>query len=58
VIEMHKTAGGTVVELTPEQRDAWRNNQLGHWPKSVEAIGGQAAAYWSAIKDGLNTCAK
>ena len=40
--EMHKAAGGTIVELTPEQRAVWRKGIEAAWPKMVEAVGGEA----------------
>ena len=40
--EMHKAAGGTIVELTPEQRAVWRKGMEAAWPRMVEAVGGEA----------------
>jgi TRAP-type transport system periplasmic protein len=54
--EMHKAAGGTIVELTPDQRTAWRKGVEAAWPKMVAAVGGEANAYWKAIQDGIRTC--
>jgi TRAP-type C4-dicarboxylate transport system substrate-binding protein len=54
--EMHKAAGGTIVELTPDQRAAWRKGIEAAWPKMVAAVGGEANAYWKAIQDGIKTC--
>jgi TRAP-type C4-dicarboxylate transport system substrate-binding protein len=54
--EMHKAAGGTIVELTPEQRSVWRKGIEAAWPKMVEAVGGEANAYWKAIQDGIKAC--
>ena len=54
--EMHKAAGGTIVELTPEQRAVWRKGIEEAWPKMVAAVGGEANAYWKAIQDGIKTC--
>jgi TRAP-type transport system periplasmic protein len=54
--EMHKAAGGTIVELTPEQRAAWRKGMEAAWPKMVEAVGGEANNYWKAIQAGIRTC--
>ena len=50
---MHKAAGGTIVELTPEQRAVWRKGIEAAWPKMVEAVGGEAGAYWKAIQAGI-----
>lgn len=54
--EMHKAAGGTIVELTPEQRSVWRKGIEAAWPKMVEAVGGEAGAYWKAIQAGIKAC--
>jgi TRAP-type C4-dicarboxylate transport system substrate-binding protein len=54
--EMHKAAGGTIVELTPEQRAVWRKGMEAAWPKMVEAVGGEAGAYWKAIQSGIKAC--
>ena len=54
--EMHKAAGGTVVELTPDQRAVWRKGVEGVWPKMVAAVGGDTNAYWKAIRDGIKAC--
>jgi TRAP-type C4-dicarboxylate transport system substrate-binding protein len=54
--EMHKAAGGTIVELTPEQRAAWRKGMEAAWPKMVAAVGGEANAYWKAIQNGIKAC--
>ena len=54
--EMHKAAGGTIVELTPEQRAVWRKGIEAAWPKMVAAVGGEANAYWKAIQDGIKAC--
>lgn len=54
--EMHKAAGGTIIDLTPEQRAAWRKGMEAAWPKMVAAVGGEANAYWKAIQDGIKAC--
>jgi len=54
--EMHKAAGGTIVELTPEQRAVWRKGIEAAWPQMVAAVGGEANAYWKAIQDGIKAC--
>jgi len=54
--EMHKAAGGTIVELTPEQRAAWRKGIEAAWPKMVAAVGGESNAYWKAIQEGIRSC--
>jgi TRAP-type C4-dicarboxylate transport system substrate-binding protein len=54
--EMHKQAGGTVVELTPEQRLVWRKGMESAWPKMVEAVGGEAGKLWQLIQAGIKAC--
>src|SRR5262245_35880245 len=54
--EMHKAAGGTIVELSPDQRAAWRKGIEAAWPKMVAAVGGEASAYWKAVQDGIKAC--
>jgi TRAP-type C4-dicarboxylate transport system substrate-binding protein len=54
--EMHKAAGGTIVELTAEQRAVWRKGMEAAWPQMVAAVGGEANAYWKAIQDGIKAC--
>ena len=54
--DMHKAAGGSVVELTPDQRAVWRKGIEAAWPKMVAAVGGEANAYWKAIQDGIKAC--
>jgi TRAP-type transport system periplasmic protein len=54
--EMHKAGGGTIVELTAEQRAKWRKGVEAAWPRMVAAVGGEANAYWKAIQDGIRAC--
>jgi TRAP-type C4-dicarboxylate transport system substrate-binding protein len=54
--EMHKAAGGSIVELTPEQRAVWRKGIEAAWPKMVAVVGGEAPTYWKAIQDGIKAC--
>ena len=55
---MHKSQGGTVVELSPEQREVWRKEMTATWPKMVEAVGGESNAMYKAIQDGIKSCNK
>jgi TRAP-type C4-dicarboxylate transport system substrate-binding protein len=55
---LHKSQGGTIVELTPEQRDVWRKGMEASWTKAVAAVGGESNAYWKAIQDGIKDCSK
>jgi TRAP-type C4-dicarboxylate transport system substrate-binding protein len=54
--EMHKAAGGTVVELTPEQRANWRKGIEAAWPKMIEAVGGDSGKFWQLIQAGIKAC--
>jgi TRAP-type C4-dicarboxylate transport system substrate-binding protein len=54
--EMHKAAGGTIVEITQEQRAVWRKGMEKAWPKMIAAVSGEANAYWKAIQDGIKAC--
>ncbi len=54
----HKADGGTIVELSPEQREVWRKEMTAAWPKMVEAIGGESNAMYKAIQDGIKACGK
>lgn len=57
MIALHKGGGGTVVELTPEQRAAWRNALVPHWEKMVKEIGSpDADKMWKLIQDGKKAC--
>jgi TRAP-type C4-dicarboxylate transport system substrate-binding protein len=56
--EKHKAEGGTLVELTAEQRAVWRKGIESSWPKMVEAVGGESGAYWQAIQAGIKACSK
>ncbi len=54
--EMHKAAGGTVVDLTPEQEAAWRKGIEASWPKMIEAVGGESNKFWQLIQAGIKAC--
>ena len=58
LVGMHKTQGGSIVELSPEQREVWRKGMTAAWPKMVEAIGGESNQLWKVIQDGIKDCAK
>ena len=58
LVGMHKTQGGSIVELSPEQREAWRKGMINAWPKMVEAIGGESNQLWKVIQEGIKACAK
>jgi TRAP-type transport system periplasmic protein len=58
LIGLHKSQGGNIVELSPEQREVWRKGMTTAWPKMVDAIGGDSNQVWKVIQDGIKSCAK
>lgn len=54
--ELHKAAGGTVVDLTPEQQAVWRKGIEGAWPKMIEAVGSGGKPFWDLIQTGIKAC--
>lgn len=58
LVAKHKSEGGTIVDFTPEQREAWRQGMTSAWPKMVEAVGGESNIMWKAIQDGIKACAR
>jgi len=55
---MMKQAGGQVVDVTQEQRDAWRKAMEPVYPQIVKETGGDAAAFYAAMEAGRKACAK
>ena len=55
---MHEKAGGTTVNLTPEQREAWRKALEPNLPVLVADIGGSAKALMALIDVGRKACPK
>ena len=53
---MHVKAGGQIVELTPEQKSAWREAMVPLYPSMLKAIGDEASAVWVAVQDGKKAC--
>lgn len=58
ILEMHKGAGGQVVEMSAAQRDVWYKAMEPQFTKIVADIGGEAAAMWGASQEALKTCRK
>lgn len=52
----HKEAGGTVNELTKEQRDQWREKVVPIYPDLVKESGPDAQRAWDAIQKGKTAC--
>ena len=53
---MHVKAGGQIVELTPEQKAAWREAMVPLYPSMLKAVGDEASAVWVAVQDGKKAC--
>ena len=52
----HAAAGGQLVDLSPEQRAAWRGVASGLWPSMVKAGGGQSEALFKTIDSAAASC--
>ncbi len=53
---MHVKAGGTIVQATPEQREAWRKLLQPVWPAMVKDVGGEAAKIFELMETGKKAC--
>lgn len=53
---MHVKAGGQVVELTPEQRTAWREAMVPLYPSMLKAVGDEGSAVWVAVQNAKKAC--
>ncbi len=54
----HVEMGGTIHELSKDQRDAWRRAIEPSWPEMVKAVGGEGPKLWKAIQDAKKACSK
>jgi TRAP-type C4-dicarboxylate transport system substrate-binding protein len=54
--DMHLKSGGQIVQLTPDQRAAWRKAVEAVWPQIVKAVGGEGERIWKIIEDGKKAC--
>lgn len=54
--EMHKAGGGQVVEVSAEQRAAWRNAVAPAWPEMVKGIGGDAEPLFRSMEAARAAC--
>jgi TRAP-type transport system periplasmic protein len=54
--DAHKAGGGQVVELTAEQRNAWRAAVAPAWPEMVKGIGGDAEALFKSMDAARASC--
>ena len=55
---MHLKAGGQIVELTPEQKTAWREAMVPLYPSMLKAVGDEGSAVWVAVQEGKKACKK
>ena len=55
---MHEKAGGQIVDITAEQRDAWMKALEPYHAKLVDEVGGSAKALAAAIDAGRKACPK
>lgn len=53
----HVKSGGQIVELTAEQRVAWREAIVPLYPSMLKAVGGEGEAVWIAVQNGKKACA-
>ena len=53
---MHVKAGGQIVELTPEQKTAWREAMIPLYPAMLKAVGDEGSAVWVAVQEGKKAC--
>jgi len=53
---MHQKAGGQIIELTPEQRTAWREAMVPLYPAMLKAVGEEANTIWISVQKGRGAC--
>lgn len=53
---MHVKAGGTLAQLTPDQREQWRKVLVPAWPRMVEDTGGDAAGFFRLMEVAKKAC--
>jgi TRAP-type C4-dicarboxylate transport system substrate-binding protein len=53
---VHKQAGGTVVETTPEQRDAWRKSLGSFHATMAKELGGDGEKFFALMEAGKKAC--
>lgn len=55
---MHEKNGGQIVQLTPEQRDAWRKAVAPLWPRMVQEAGPGGPKFFELMEAGRKACEK
>ena len=56
--EMHVKGGGTVVDVTPAQRDEWRKVLQPAWPSMVKDLGAEGDRFFKLMEAGRKACEK
>jgi TRAP-type C4-dicarboxylate transport system substrate-binding protein len=56
--EMHVKGGGTVVDVTPAQRDEWRKALQPAWPSMVKELGADGDRFFKQMEVGRTACEK
>lgn len=56
--EMHVKGGGTVVDVTPAQRDEWRKALQPAWPAMVKELGADGDRFFKQMEAGRVACEK
>jgi TRAP-type C4-dicarboxylate transport system substrate-binding protein len=56
--EMHVKGGGTVVDITPAQRDEWRKALQPAWPGMVKELGADGERFYKQMVAGRTACEK
>lgn len=54
--KVHRDQGGTVVEVTPEQRDEWRKLVSGVYPAMVKDLGADGERFFALMESGKKAC--
>jgi TRAP-type transport system periplasmic protein len=55
---MHVKGGGTIVEVTPAEREQWRAKLQPVWPAMVKEVGAEGEALLKTIEAGRASCKK
>jgi TRAP-type C4-dicarboxylate transport system substrate-binding protein len=56
--EMHVKGGGTVVDVTPAQREEWRKLLQPAWPSMVKDLGADGDRFFQQMEAGRKACEK
>ena len=55
---MHVKGGGTLVEVTPAEREQWRTKLQPVWPAMIKELGADGEALFKLVEAGRATCKK